>query len=83
MEIIYFILIAIAIFVLVKIITAPIRLLFKILLNAALGLIILFIFNTIGMNIGLVLDINLITCLISGVFGIPGVVVLVILKLLF
>ena len=82
MKIITIILIALAVYILFKILSAPIKLIFKILINAAVGLIILFIFNVIGSQFGFILDINLVTCLISGVLGIPGVIILIILKLL-
>ncbi len=73
----------IALYVLLKIIAAPIKLIFKILLNALTGFLLLFLANFISGFFNFTIPVNLISCLISGVFGIPGVIFLVIVKLLF
>ena len=72
-----------ALYVLLKIIMAPIKLIFKFLLNAIVGFVLLFFTNIISSFFDFSIPINLISCLISGVFGIPGVIFLVMLKLLF
>lgn len=58
----------------------------KILINGIAGVIILYVVNFIlaklnllGMNINFSLAINPITALIAGFFGIPGVIVLIII----
>ncbi len=73
----------IALYVLLKIIAAHIKLIFKILLNALTGCLLLFLANFISGFFTFTIPVNLISCLISGVFGIPGVIFLVIFKLLF
>ena len=87
MEILYDIIIIavfiLAAYLLIKLISAPLKLIFKILLNALMGLITLFLFNIIGSFVGFTIDINFISALIAGIFGFPGVVVLAVLKLLF
>ena len=87
MELIYTILMVVgcifALYVLLKIVMAPIKWVFKLLLNALSGFVLLFLANLIGGFFNFSLTVNLINCLISGVFGIPGVIFLVMLKLLF
>ena len=87
MEILYgileLVLLGLGIFLLIKIITAPIKLIFKILLNALLGWLILFVINLIGSVFGFKIDVNFLTSLIAGAFGAPGVIVLILLKILF
>ena len=87
MELVYTILMVVgcvfALYVLLKIVMAPIKWIFKLLLNTLSGFILLFLANLIGGFFNFSLSINLISCLISGVFGIPGVIFLVMLKLLF
>ena len=61
----------IIIFALIKIISLP----FWLLKNSIIGAIMLYIFNFIGI---FTIKITFIHCLIAGVFGIPGVIALVI-----
>ncbi|MBQ3371873.1 MAG: pro-sigmaK processing inhibitor BofA family protein [Oscillospiraceae bacterium] len=72
----------IVVIVLVRIISAPIKLIFKLLINTAIGFGILFLINLIGQNFGFTLEMNLLHALIVGIFGIPGVVVLILLQFL-
>ena len=66
----------VAIYVLVKIIAAPIKKIFKLLLNAVCGLVLLFIANFIGGFFNFAIPVNILTCIIAGAFGIPGVIFL-------
>lgn len=50
-----------------------------VLFNSLVGAVVLFVLNLIGLNI----EINWFTSIIVGALGIPGVVLLVILKLIF
>ena len=75
--------IVVALYVLIKILAAPIKLIFKLLLNTALGFLLLFLANFVGGFFNFYIPVNLLTCLISGVFGIPGVIFLVIVILFF
>ena len=52
----------------------------KLLLHALFGYIFLFVFNFVGAWFGVSLEITWLTAIISGVFGVPGVVVLLLLK---
>lgn len=73
--------IAVFVYILIKILSAPIRLLFKILINAALGYIVLFIVNFLGGFVGLSIAMNFLNALIVGFLGVPGVVILIVLEL--
>lgn len=74
----------ILLFLLMKLLKWPI----KILINGIIGVVILYIvnfiianLNLVGINIHFSLAINPITALIAGFFGVPGVVVLIIIGL--
>jgi len=67
---------------LVKVLAAPIRLIFKVLINAGLGFVILFVVNFFGEFLGISLGMNLVNALIAGFLGVPGVILLILLKLL-
>ncbi|SNX52712.1 inhibitor of the pro-sigma K processing machinery [Thermoanaerobacterium sp. RBIITD] len=60
-----------------------VKILFKFILNSIIGFVILLIFNFFGAIVGLHLSINILTAFITGVFGIPGILVLLILKYIF
>ena len=67
----------------IKILAAPVKLVFKILINAASGFVLLIVANIISGFFDFSLPIDFINCLVSGVFGIPGVAFLIVIKLLF
>ncbi|MEN6347925.1 MAG: pro-sigmaK processing inhibitor BofA family protein [Syntrophomonas sp.] len=60
----------------------PIKLLWKLLLNSVLGLILLVAVNFIGGYFSFVLPINVVTVLISGFLGIPGILMLICFQIL-
>lgn len=66
-----------------KIIKTPLKWAFKLLINAASGFIALIILNFFGGIVGLSLTINFINCIVAGILGLPGVVLLLLLKYLF
>ena len=66
-----------------KIIKTPLKWAFKLLINAASGFIALVILNFFGGIVGLSLTVNLINCLVAGILGLPGVVLLLLIKYLF
>ena len=63
------------------VITAPFRWIIKLLLNALMGFAMLVVVNFFGGFIGIELGVNLINALIAGFLGIPGIVLLVAIKL--
>ena len=69
--------------VLFKIAAAPIRLIFKFMLNAVSGFMLLLLANLVSGFFDFSIPINLINCFISGVFGIPGVALLVLINFIF
>lgn len=77
----YFLIAIICLFLIGKILSWPIKLLFKLLANAVLGVILLLVVNFVGSYFNFSLGINWITALIAGFFGIPGVIFLIIFKL--
>ena len=66
-----------------KILTKPIRWIFKLLLNAAFGFVLLFLVNFFGDPVGIYIGVNFVNALVAGFLGVPGVILLVLLKLLF
>ena len=67
----------IVLYVLIKLLKWPI----KLLINGICGVILLYIVNVIGAAFGLHIAINIITALIAGIFGIPGVAALILFQL--
>ena len=51
----------------------------SLIVNAIVGLIILWLINLTGL---ITLPINIITCLLVGIFGVPGVILLILLVFL-
>lgn len=61
----------------------PLKILFKLFYNAAIGAILLVVLNFVGSYFDFNLAINPFTALVVGFLGIPGLVLLVLLKLFF
>lgn len=78
----YFLIAIICLFLVVKIFSWPVKILFKLLANAVLGVILLLIVNFIGGYLNFYIGINWVTALIAGFFGVPGVIFLIIFKVL-
>lgn len=68
--------------ILVKILAAPVRLVFKLLINAVCGFLLLLVINIISGFFDFSIEMNLTNTLIAGCFGIPGALLLVLLKVL-
>ena len=81
MEILYFTLALVGIYLVVKIFSWPIKMFVKLLINGVLGAIFLMLVNFVGGGFGISLGINAFTALIAGFFGVPGVIFLIVLKL--
>lgn len=75
--------IGIAVLIVMRIFTLPVKWIFKLLLNTALGFVGLFLVNWLGSYIGISLGINIINAVVVGTFGIPGLVLLLLLRWLF
>ena len=50
-------------------------------INGVLGVILLTIFNYFGALFGITIGINLLTALIAGILGVPGVILMVLFQL--
>jgi inhibitor of the pro-sigma K processing machinery len=77
---VFFIVGIVLLFLIGKIISLPIKILWKLIVNAILGGVLLLIFNLVGSLVNLSIAINFWTALIAGFFGIPGVIFLAIFK---
>ena len=73
--IVVFLLVALA-----RILSAPLRLALKLLVNAASGLVALWLVNLLSGVTGIYLGLNLVNALIVGIFGLPGLVLLILLQ---
>ena len=61
----------------------PLRKLWKLLLNALLGMLMLLVFNALAGTLHLVpLPVNLLTVLLTGLLGVPGLLLLLCLQVL-
>lgn len=69
----------IILYVILKLIALPVKVIIKLMANALIGGIVLFLINLIGAQFGFILDITWITALIVGFLGIPGVVIVILL----
>lgn len=52
----------------------------KLVINSISGLVLLFVFNLIGGIFGITLNLTFLNALVAGIFGIPGIIVLLLLK---
>ena len=71
-----------AIILALKLFSLPIRWIFRLLLSTVSGFVFLLLINYIGSYIGVAIGINILNALIIGVFGLPGVLLLLILNIL-
>ena len=68
---------------LIRILAAPIKKLLKFALNAVVGLVLLWLVNFFGDFVGIRIEFNWLTLLIAGLFGAPGIVLMVVYQILF
>ena len=65
-----------------KLLLTPMKIIWKLALNSLSGFICLLLLNLVSGITGIVFEINLLTTLIVGFLGIPGIVLLVIVHFL-
>ena len=65
-----------------RIFIVPIKKILKLVLNSVIGGVVIFLINLVGANFGFHIGLNFFTSVLVGLLGLPGVVVLVIVKLL-
>jgi len=65
-----------------KVIMKPVKLLWKVAINSVIGLVLLLLVNYSAARFGFVLPVNIITILVAGFLGIPGILLLICFQLL-
>ena len=68
-------------FLIGKFFVIPLKWILKIVGNSVLGAIIIFLVNLIGGMYGFHIGLNVITTLVVGILGIPGAILLILLKI--
>lgn len=68
--------------ILFRILLAPIRLVVRLALHAAAGLLSLILLNFLAPLSGVLIPVNAVTVLVSGIFGLPGTALLILLELI-
>lgn len=64
----------------IKIFKKPIKWIFKLLLNALVGFVTLFLVNFLGGFVGLHITVGWLSAIVTGVLGIPGIVLLLLIE---
>lgn len=72
----------IILYIIGKVLIIPLKFLAKLFINAVLGGVVLWLLNVFGGSWGINIGINMVTALVAGILGIPGVVLLLILNYL-
>lgn len=70
-------------FILGRLLLTPLKVVVKLVCNSLLGAVAIILVNVIGGLIGFHIALNIYTAFIVGTLGVPGFVLLVILKLMF
>lgn len=81
MEYLSFLVALIILYIVLKIIAAPVKIIIKLMINAFVGGVVLFLINLVGAGFGFALNITWLTSLIVGIFGVPGVVLVILLQI--
>ena len=72
----------IVIFIIGKIFIVPLKHIVKLLINSVLGGFLIYIVNVIGGSFGFHIGLNVGTAIFTGLLGSPGVILLILIKLL-
>lgn len=64
-----------------KIFILPIKSILKLVINSCMGALIIYLINLIGTLFNFHIGLNYITAIFTGILGVPGAILLVILKL--
>ncbi|MDO4283478.1 MAG: pro-sigmaK processing inhibitor BofA family protein [Clostridia bacterium] len=83
MQYLVLILTIIAVIIIAKIFAWPLKKIIKLVVNIAIGLVMILIVNVFGEGIGLHIPFNIITAIIAGSLGIPGVLALIVINYIF
>ncbi len=71
----------ILIYLLGRMFLMPIKLIFRLIYNALIGGVMLWILNFAGAHFGFNIAVNPITALVAGFLGLPGVILLILFKI--
>lgn len=77
-----FIICIILLFIIGKIFIWPLKKILKLVFNSVLGGVLIYVINIIGMNFGFHIGLNLLTAVLVGILGVPGAILLVLLKII-
>ena len=77
-----FLVVILVLYIIFKILSLPVKLIVKLLVNALAGGIMIYLINFLGSGFGIMIDLNWINALITGILGVPGAIILLILQLL-
>lgn len=69
-------------FIFGRVFIIPIKKILKLVINSILGGVIIFFINLVGVIWGFHIGLNIFTSILVGILGIPGVVCIIIIKLL-
>lgn len=58
----------------------PVKILFKFLFNTIIGGILIYILNVFGSLVGIGIALNPVTAIVAGLLGIPGIVLMILIK---
>lgn len=72
----------IVLFIVGKVFYLPLKHIIKLLLNSVLGGFLIYIINVVGSSYGFHIGLNVWTAVFAGILGVPGVVVLVLIRLM-
>ena len=81
--ILYFLLGVIVLYLSGRLLLAPYRVLLKCALNSLLGAIVIVLINLVGGPIRFTIPLNPLNALLTGVFGLPGVLLVFVIRLIF
>lgn len=70
----------IVLFIFGKIFIMPLKSILKLIFNSILGGVCIYVINLIGANFGFHIGLNILTSMLVGILGIPGAILLIILK---
>lgn len=73
---IYGIFAIVCLFLILKFLSIPFRIIKRLLVNGISGLIILYILNIFTSFLGVYIEINTLNAIIAGCFGIPGIILI-------
>ena len=74
----FFIIGGVILFLILKILSVPFKIIFKLVVNAIAGAILLLIVNLFLSNFGAIVPLTNLNCILVGIFGVPAAIVLVI-----